>query len=120
MLLGYSFSASPLAIKIRHCLKRLPLLAIMPEDDQRDLLAFNQIKQFTRAGPEPLLILVHRTGNSLRSEGALQWDCVDSEEHRTGFWQTYQHCLVARYMAAGFNQLQSREQLRISIDQAVM
>ena len=43
MLLGYSFSASPLAIKIRHFLKRLPLLAIMPEDDQRDLLASGRV-----------------------------------------------------------------------------
>ena len=49
-----------LAIKVGGFLERLPLLSIMPKDDQGYLLTLDQIEQFACTGPQHLLILVNR------------------------------------------------------------
>jgi len=95
------------------------MIAIMSKDGQSHLLAPGQCEQFAGAGAEHLLIHVRGSGFSLGSEGSLYGDRVDGEEHGTGFGKTHQNRLVAWHMPAGFNQIQSWEQLGITVEQAV-
>jgi hypothetical protein len=91
----------------------------MSKDDHGHLLTLRQVKQFACTGAQHLLILIRRTGLSLRGEGSLPGDRVDGEEHRTGFGKTHQNRLVSRHMSTAFNQFQSGEQLSIPFDQPV-
>src|SRR5258708_11098847 len=84
-----------LAVIVRCFLERLPLLDVVPKDDQGHLLALNQIKQLAHVGAEDLLIVVAWTRFAIREKPPLQGYRIDSEQYRTRFVETHQ----ARFMS---------------------
>src|SRR5437868_12269667 len=100
-------------------LERLPLLTIMTEDDQRHVLALDQIQELARAGAQLLLVVIQRPGLTIRGKKTLHDHGVDSQQHRAGLRQAHQHRLMSRCMPTGLEQRQAGQEFGISINQPV-
>ena len=74
------------------------MLAVVPEDDQGDVLALCQVEQLARAGDSAFSIDVPGTGLPVRGETVLRGDGVNGEEHRTRVGKTHEDRLVAGNM----------------------
>src|SRR5260370_30682973 len=70
----------------RRFLERLPLLAIMAKDDQRHMLALDQLQEFSRAGTQLLLVIIGRPGPAIRGKQALQDDGLNRQQNLPGLW----------------------------------
>ncbi len=62
-------------------LERLPLLPIMTKDDQRHLLALDQIQELACAGTQLLLVVISGPLLPIGSEQALHHDRVDRQQY---------------------------------------
>jgi hypothetical protein len=105
----------PSFVTDRCFLERLPLLTIMAKDDQCDVLALDQIKEFSRAGAQLLLILIVWPSPTIRGKEALQDNGINRQEDRTGLWQPDQNGL----MSTGFQQRQAGQELNVSLNQPI-
>jgi len=66
------FSLEIISFVIEKCfLERLPLLTIMAKDDQCNVLALDQIKEFQRAGAQLLFIIIVRPSPAIWCKEAL-------------------------------------------------
>src|SRR5256885_6677833 len=113
---GKRLLASSLVI-LRQLFQPFPLLLVMTENHQPDLLPFDQIKQFHRTGADrfgvrvaPVVLLV--TGKAL-AEG----DRVNRQYNRPRFGQPHQHRLMSRHMPARLNQREPRQQFRVPVEE---
>jgi hypothetical protein len=100
-------------------LERLPLLTIMAKDDQLHLLTLDQIKEFSRAGAQLLLVVIQRPSPTIRGKKALLDDCIDHQQNLPGLWQAYQNRLMSRGMPTGFKQRQAGQELGVPLNQPV-
>src|SRR5215212_5076975 len=93
-----------------------PLLRVMTENHQPDLLPFDQIKQFNRTGADRFGVrvapVVLRVTGKARAEGY----SVNRQYNRPRFGQPQQHRLMSRHMPARLNQLQPRQQFRVPVE----
>ena len=113
-------SASGASLVIgRRFLERLPLLAIMAKDDQRHMLALDQIQEFSRACTQLLLVVIGRPGPAIRGKQALQDDGINRQQNLPGLWQVHQDRLMPRCMPTGLDQPESRQQFGVSLNQPV-
>lgn len=108
-----------IVVIVREFFECRPLLAIVPEDDQGDVLSLRQIEQFARAGDGTRSIGVHWAGLPIGGEIVLSGDGVDGEEHWAGLGEVHEDRLVARNMSTGLDEFDAGKQFGIALDQAV-
>jgi hypothetical protein len=91
----------------------------MAKDDQCDVLALDQTKEFSRAGAQLLLILIAWPGPTIRGKEALLDNGINRQEDRTSLRQADQNGLMSRGMPTGFQQRQAGQELSISLNQSI-
>src|SRR6266540_5746053 len=113
---GIELLASSL-VKLWRFFECFPLLRVMTENHQPDMLPFDQIKQFHRTGADRFGVrvapVVLRVTGKARAEGY----SVNCQYNRPRFGQPHQHRLMSRHMPARLNQLQPRQQFRVPVHQ---
>src|SRR6266699_4276222 len=109
----------PSFVTERGFLERLPLLPIMAKDDQCDVFALDQTKEFSRAGAQLLLILIAWPGSTIRGKEALLDNGINRQEDRTSLRQADQNGLMSRGMPTGFQQRQAGQELSVSLNQPI-
>src|SRR5260370_13139431 len=109
-------SASGASLVIgRRFLERLPLLAIMAKDDQRHMLALDQLQEFSRACTQLLLVIIGRPGPAIRGKQALQDNGINRQQNLPGLWQVHQDRLMPRGMPTGPAPPASSQQLAVAL-----
>src|SRR5258707_2325369 len=103
-------------VEVRGTLKRLPLRAVVSEDDNSDFFALDDVEESYGAGAELVLIVVCWPGFAVRSEPGLHHDRVDGQQHRAGLRQIDQDGLVAGCVARRIQQAESGEELGVAVD----
>lgn len=91
----------------------------MPEENQRDSFAFDEVQQFSCAGEKHLRIIVLGPGLSVQAELALHHDSVNGEKYGTGTRQVNEHGLVARAVAVRFQQREAGQQFRVAVNETI-
>jgi hypothetical protein len=95
------------------------LQAVVPEDDELDLLALNQIEKLCGARAELIGVLIMRPCRAVAGEESLHHDRVYREQNRSSAWQANEDRLVPGNMATGFDQIQAGKNLCVAVDEAV-
>lgn len=72
-------------------LEGLPLVAVVAEDDECNVLAVHQIQELLRAGAELFLIIVKRPGVTVGCEQALHDNGINGKQHWSRLRQTQKH-----------------------------
>lgn len=106
-------------IESRGFLERLPLKAVVAEDDKRHIFLIDNLEQLPRTFVKLFFILIMRPGFAIRGEEALHHYRVDCQEYGTGNWKADQDRLVAGNVPAGFNEAETGEKFNVAIDEAV-
>src|SRR3982750_4270130 len=106
-----------LLVKLWRFFECFPLLLVMTENHQPDMLPFDQIKQFNRTGADRFGVRVATVVLLVMGKARAERYSVNRQYNRPRFGQPYQHRLMSRHMPARLNQLQPRQQFRVPVHQ---
>src|ERR671922_709839 len=113
---GIEVLASSL-VKLWRFFECFPLLLVMTENHQPDMLPFDQIKQFNRTGADRFGVRVATVVLLVTGKALAEGYSVNRQENRTRFGQPHQHRLMSRHMPARLDQLQPRQQFCVPVHQ---
>src|SRR6266852_8180262 len=109
-----------LTVVFRCPLERFPVDRIMAMNDQGYVLAAGYLDEFARAGAEACFIHVKRPqGALLRIKISRTGNRINGQQDRAGLRETHEHRLVTRTVTARLNQVKTRQELHIPIDQTI-
>src|SRR6476620_9730422 len=104
-------------VKLWRFLECFPLLLVVTENHQPDMLPFDQIKQFNRTGADRFGVWVATVVLLVTGKALAEGYSVNRQYNRPRFGQPHQHRLMSQHMPARLNQLQPRQQFCVPVDQ---